>query len=262
MTVAATDGAAPAVGPLLGLVLLALTAIAAVLVRIGGLGLSREVVVVAVRATVQLGAISLLIAGVLRHAGWTAAFVVMMLVIAAVTAGRRIAGPGPRTAWWAGLPILAGVAPVLGLLLATTLVPARTVAVLPVAGILIGGTMTATALTGRRALEELRTRHGEYEAALALGLLPRDAALEVCRSAAALGLVPALDQTRTVGLVTLPGAFVGVLLGGADPVEAGATQLLVLIGLLATEAVAALVTLELVATQRLLSPDDRRNMGT
>ena len=27
-------------------------------------------------------------------------------------------------------------------------------------------------------------------------------------------IIPALDQTRTVGLVTLPGAYIGVLLGG------------------------------------------------
>ena len=85
---------------------------------------------------------------------------------------------------------------------------------LPIAGILIGGAMTATSLSGRRVLDELRDRHGEYEAALALGFLPRDAALEVCRPVSGQALTPALDQTRTVGLVTLPGAFVGVLLGG------------------------------------------------
>ena len=32
--------------------------------------------------------------------------------------------------------------------------------------------------------------------------------------AAGQALIPALDQTRTVGLVTLPGAYVGVLLLG------------------------------------------------
>ncbi len=106
-------------------------------------------------------------------------------------------------------------------------------------------------LAGRRALDELHTRRGEHEAALSLGLLPREAALEICRPASALALVPALDQTRTVGLVTLPGAFVGVLLGGAGPVQAGATQLLVLVALLAVEATAVLVTVELVATARL-----------
>jgi putative ABC transport system permease protein len=51
--------------------------------------------------------------------------------------------------------------------------------------------------------------------------------------------------------VTLPGAFVGVLLGGATPIQAGATQVLVLIALLVVEAVAALVVLELVAFGKL-----------
>jgi putative ABC transport system permease protein len=121
----------------------------------------------------------------------------------------------------------------------------------PIAGILIGGAMTATSLAGRRALETLRARRGEYEAALALGFLRRDAVLLICRPSAGDALVPALDQTRTVGLVTLPGAFVGVLLGGATPVQAGATQVLVLIALLVVEAVAALVVLELIALGKL-----------
>jgi putative ABC transport system permease protein len=248
--------AAPAVGPLLAVVLLALAAVAALLVRLGRLGLSREVGVAAARAAVQLTAVSLLIAAVLRSAGWTAVVVAGMVVVAAATAGRRVTGSLRGRAWWTLLPIVAGVAPVLAALLASTVLPARPVAVLPIAGIFVGGAMTATALAGRRTLDELRTRRGEYEGGLALGLLPREAALEVCRSSAALALVPALDQTRTVGLVTLPGAFVGVLLGGADPVEAGATQLLVLIGLLAIEATAVIVTLELVATGR-LADDDR-----
>lgn len=236
---------------MLALVLLALAAAAALLVRLGGLGLGRDMLVAAARATVQLAAVSLVIAAVLRSAGWTAAFIAGMVAVAVVTAGRRVTGSPRGSGWWTALPIVAGVAPVLALLVASTLVPARPVAVLPIAGIFIGGAMTATGLTGRRALDELVTRRGEYEGGLALGLMPRDAALEVCRPAAALALFPALDQTRTVGLVTLPGAFVGVLLGGADPVEAGATQLLVLIGLLAIEAIAVLITLELVATGRL-----------
>ncbi|MEU6751933.1 ABC transporter permease [Spirillospora sp. NPDC046719] len=239
--------AGPAVGPLLAIVLGSLAVAAAALARFGRLGLGRDLVVVAVRATVQLAAVSALIAAVLRDAGYTAAFIAGMVVIAVVTAGRRITGALRAGAWTTALPIVAGVAPVLALLLASRLVPFRTVSVLPIAGIFIGGAMSATGLTGRRALDELATRRGEYEGGLALGLMPRDAAMEVCRPAAALALFPVLDQTRTVGLVTLPGAFVGVLLGGADPVQAGATQLLVLIGLLAIEVIAVLITLELVA---------------
>jgi len=50
-------------------------------------------------------------------------------------------------------------------------------------------------------------------------------------------LTPVLDQSRTVGLVTLPGAFIGVLLGGGSAIEAGTAQLLAVVGLLAAETV-------------------------
>ncbi len=213
------------------------------------LGHARAVVTASIRAVLQLGAVSLLIAAVLRSWWATAAFIVLMVLVAAATSARRITTL--RLGRLAVLPIAAGALPVGALVVAGGTVPRTEVAVLPIAGILIGGAMTATSLAGRRALDELRQRHGEYEAALALGFLPRDAALEVCRPPAGAALVPALDQTRTVGLVTLPGAFVGVLLGGGTAVEAGATQLLVLVALLAVEAIAVALTVELVARGRL-----------
>jgi putative ABC transport system permease protein len=152
----------------------------------------------------------------------------------------------------AALAVAGGAGPVVALVLASGTVPLRGEAVVPVAGILVGGAMTATSLAGRRLREELTTRRGEVEAALALGLLPRDAVLEVARPSAATALVPPLDQTRTVGLVTLPGAYVGVLLGGGSPLAAGAAQLLVLIGLLAVQVAAVWITTELVARGRVL----------
>ncbi|MFJ8833474.1 ABC transporter permease [Micromonospora aurantiaca] len=91
--------------------------------------------------------------------------------------------------------------------------------------------MTATSLAGRRALDELRDRHGGYE--------------------------PALDQTRTVGLVTLPGAFARACCSAAAHPSAGAAQLLVLVALLAVEAIAVGVTVELVANGLLRRPEPR-----
>jgi putative ABC transport system permease protein len=76
--------------------------------------------------------------------------------------------------------------------------------------------------------------------------------------AAGQAMVPAMDQTRTVGLVTLPGAFVGVLIGSGNPLQAGAAQLMVLIGLLAAESVAVVATAELVARGRIHRPPARR----
>ncbi|MEV4545267.1 ABC transporter permease [Micromonospora echinaurantiaca] len=238
------------VGPKLGVALVVLTVAAAVVATVGRLGHGRQILVAAGRAAVQLAAVSLLITAIVVSLWATAGFVVLMCVVAAGTAGRRISRG--RHGWWAAVPIVVGSMSVVAGLLVAGLVPLRGIAVIPVAGILIGGAMTATSLAGRRILDELTSRWGEVEAGLALGLLPRDAVLLVCRPVAGQALVPALDQTRTVGLVTLPGAFVGVLLGGADPLTAGITQVFVLVGLLAVEAVAVVLTVELVARGRLL----------
>ncbi|NLE79933.1 MAG: ABC transporter permease, partial [Rhodococcus sp.] len=70
---------------------------------------------------------------------------------------------------------------------------------------------------------------------------------EVARPAAADALLPGLDQTRTVGLVTLPGAFVGVLLATGSAAQAGAVQILVLVGLLLAQTCSVAVTIELVS---------------
>ncbi|MFI6283311.1 ABC transporter permease [Streptomyces sp. NPDC051018] len=232
-----------------GAVLAVLLAVAAGVAAVARLGRAREIVVAGVRAAVQLAAVSLVIGWVVHALPLLLGFVLLMYAVAVRTAGRRITRN--RTWWWASVPIAAGVFPVLAALLLTGLVPLKGIALVPVAGILIGGALTATVLAGRRALDELKLRHGEVEAGMALGLLDRDARLEVARDSAADALLPGLDQTRTVGLVTLPGAFVGMLLGGASPLLAGAVQLFVLVALMAVQAVAVAVVLELVARGRL-----------
>ncbi|WP_308436430.1 ABC transporter permease [Lentzea cavernae] len=199
----------------------------------------------AARAVVQLAAVSAVITFVLTHLGLTWAFLVMMAAVATATSARRT--DTGRKGFWVALPILVGTVPALGLLLAIGLLPVKGIALIPVGGILIGGAMTATTLSARRALDTFRDRHGEYEAARAMGFRERDAVRLVIRQSAAEALVPPLDQTRTVGLVILPGAFVGMLLGGAPVWQAGALQIVVLLALLAVEAAAVAIVVELIA---------------
>ncbi|MEU6714524.1 ABC transporter permease [Nonomuraea sp. NPDC046802] len=231
--------------PLLPALLLVLVAMGAVVAWLGRLGHGRAVVTACLRAVVQLGVVSVVIAWVVSFPAAVAGFILLMYGVATFTAGRRIV-PG-WAGWWAGVPIAAGTVPVLAVMTASGVISMKGIVVIPIAGILLGGCLTATTLAGRRALDELTQRKGEVEAALSLGFTPREAALEICRPVSGQALVPALDQTRTVGLVTLPGAFVGMLLGGASPVDAGVVQLVVLVALLAAEAVATVVTIELAA---------------
>jgi uncharacterized protein (TIGR00245 family) len=246
------------VGPRLAVVLVLLAAVAAAGGRLSGLRQERAVVVAVLRATVQLALVSAVLVPVVGSLPLSAVFVLLMVVVAAATAAGRISGrplrdPRVRRRLLAvAIPVAGGALPVAALVVGSGAVPLRGIAVIPVAGILIGGSMTATSIAGRRMREELFARRGEVEAALALGLPIRDAVLLVARDGAATALVPPLDQTRTVGLVTLPGAFVGVLLGGGSPLQAGATQLLVLVGLLAADVVAVWMVTELVARGRLV----------
>ena len=153
------------------------------------------------------------------------------------------------------LAIAAGALPVLVLSLGSGVIPFNGAGIVPIAGIVIGNMMTAATLTGRRAADELVSHFGSYEAALAIGLPQRDAAFVVVQPSAREALTPGLDQTRTVGLVTLPGAYVGVLLGGGTPFEAASAQVLVLIGLMAGQAVTTAVLLRLIAAGRVVRRD-------
>jgi putative ABC transport system permease protein len=238
------------VTPALGIVAVLLLLAATVVAGAARLGHGRAVVVAGVRAAAQLLAVSFVITHVVDRLGFAALFVMMMYAVAALTAAGRVMAN--RRLLWPAVPIVTATLPTLALLWATGLLPTQGIVLIPIAGILIGGAMTATVLAGRRALEELTQRHGEVEAALTLGFTDRDAAMEICRPAASGAMIPALDQTRTVGLVTLPGAFVGMLLGGATPLQAGAVQLFVLIALLQVQAVAVALTIELAARGRLV----------
>ncbi len=230
------------------LVLLAVAAAAA-----GGLRTSRDIATAAVRAAVQLGLVALVITAVLSHLAWSLVFALAMFGVATATSARRIGAP--RRWPWVAVALAAGVLPVLAVVFASGAVPWKGSSLVPVAGIVIGGTMSAHSLAGRRSFAALRDEWGTYEAALSLGLLRSQAIHEVVGRSLPEALVPGLDQTRTVGLVTLPGAFVGVLLGGGTPLQAGAAQLLVLVGLLAAQTTTVVVASRLTRAGRLLPPD-------
>lgn len=209
------------------------------------IGRARELALAALRAIIQLAAIGAIIAVIFRVPALTVLFVAVMALTAGITSGGRIrAIPGARARALVAiaLPALTAAAILLGV--GAFDFTARSA--IPTAGILIGGAMAATTLTGRRLVESLQDEGAEIETRLALGDSARDALAPAVRRAVHTGLVPAIDQTRSVGLVTLPGTFVGLLLGGASPAEAAATQLVVLLALLAVELAAGLLLCALV----------------
>jgi putative ABC transport system permease protein len=202
--------------------------------------LRAAVATAAARAAAQLAAVGLVIRSVFATPGASAAVLgVMALVATRTAAGRLTQLPGAGRA--VVIASLSGAALTLGVLFALPVLPRSPRYVIALGGIVLGGTMTACTLAGRRLLDGLHRRRDEVEAWLALGATPRQAVADIARAAATEALLPAIDQARTVGLVTLPGAFVGALLGGASPADAARFQLVVLIALLAAETYAAVI---------------------
>ena len=226
------------------LAVVVLVAIAAALAARYELGVSRDLVVVTARAIVQLLAVGAVIRLIFATPALGPVYVAVMLGAAAFTSGRRLGTP--RAFLAAATAIAAGTATVAIVVFLSRALPFDARNAVPFTAQIVGGSMTATTLAGLRFKDEVTRQWDVVEGWLALGATPAEAVRELGRFSASRALVPALDQTRNVGLVVLPGAFVGLLLGGATPLQAGRLQLLVLIGLLAAETVAALVITTLI----------------
>jgi putative ABC transport system permease protein len=182
--------------------------------------------------------VSLILSGVISSPLWVGLALAVMFVTAAVTAGRRIERGWRHVPMVAGA-MLGGALVALAVVFGTGALALTPRYVLAVGGMIIGNAMTIAALAGRRFRESVREHWGEVEGWLALGATGRQATADLCRRAVHSALIPSIDQTKTTGLVTLPGAFVGAIFGGASPLEAGRFQVVVLAAILAAGAITA-----------------------
>ena len=199
------------------------------------------------RGTLQLAAISLILSGIINDPVWVGVGLFVMFAAAVGTVTRRI-----------GRSQLVRVAAAMGLGVGVTLTIVFTTGaiefspryVLAIGGIIIGNAMSIATLSGRRFTEGVRDHWDEVEGWLALGATPGQSTRELARQAVYFAIIPSTDQTKTTGLVTLPGAFVGALFGGASPLEAGRFQIVVLAGILCAGSIAAVTLLHLVSPVR------------
>ncbi|MDO5081817.1 ABC transporter permease [Arachnia propionica] len=213
---------------------------AMVLLRLHRVPLGRAPVIAVLRATIQLAAIAVLLSGVTQWPLLALAFVTLMLSTASWTAARRAAAlsGGRRDAVFA---VTVGSVVASGAVLLLGLVPWRAQQVIAVVGIVTGNAMSTVTLLARRLASDLLAHQAEVEGWLALGAPFSRATARLRRTGVREALIPNLDQTRNTGLVTLPGAFIGSLFGGASPVEAASFQLTVLAALLLGGAASATV---------------------
>ncbi len=207
------------------------------------LGVSRDILVAAVRAFVQLLAVGAVLAWLFLHAGvlGALAWIAVMAVIAA-SESRRRGGGLPRAYTAALLGITTGTMATLGVLVLGGVIDTRPQVLVPIGGMVVSGAMQAASLTLTSLHRSVAQRRPQVEAALSLGLPARQAFAGELRSAVRTALVPTIDSTRVVGLISLPGTMTGLIIAGVDPLEAIRYQIIVMYMLLAAWAISALVT--------------------
>jgi putative ABC transport system permease protein len=188
------------------------------------------------RAVLQLAILTVILAGVISNGWWVALFLAVMIGAATWVVVRRL------ELRWLDAPIVAGI------ILIATVIPTTVIFltgavdftprfVLAVGGIVVGNAMTVCTLMGRTLAAGFVSQRDEIEGWLALGAKPRIASLRATRVAASTALIPSTDQTRTTGIVTLPGAFIGAIFAGASVLVAAEFQVLVLAAILVTGAI-------------------------
>jgi putative ABC transport system permease protein len=222
---------------------LALVAIAAGVSIWQRADLEEDIGIAVARSFIQLTAIGYVINVIFDQdtLALVIALIAVMVVFGALTARRRAESvPG---AFWPllGALALAGTT-TLVLVVALGIFDPKPRYLVPVGGMVVGNAMTAAAVALNRMGDEVRSSAREIEATLALGATSTQAMLPILRRSLRSGMIPLVDSTKTTGLIFFPGTMVGMLLAGADPVDAVRLQLILLYTLMGSVTLAALAS--------------------
>jgi putative ABC transport system permease protein len=233
-----------------------LVAVAIGISRWQKVGLEKDMTVATVRSFVQLVAIGYILNFIFKGHGWLTvlALAVMIGTASLTSAGRARRVPGSRVVAFAAISV--ATAATLGVLAMLRIVPVSARAIIPLGSMIITAAMNTTSLVMTRLYDDLAASRREVEARLSLAQSARVAALPWLRRSLRSGMIPAVDQTKVVGLVALPGAMTGLILAGVSPIAAIRLQLVVMYMLLGGNAFAALVAGQL-TMRRLFTPSQQ-----
>ena len=117
---------------------------------------------------------------------------------------------------------------------------------IPLAGMLIGNSMNAVAISLDRLLGELKKRRQEVEMMLCLGADYREASKDMVKNAMRAGMIPSINSMMAVGVVFIPGMMTGQILAGQPPLEAVRYQIVVMLMLVASTAIGSAIVIHLV----------------
>jgi len=116
---------------------------------------------------------------------------------------------------------------------------------IPIAGMLIGNSMTGVALGVNRLVDDIKKRKDEIEMALMLGATPKMAVKGIIDNTFDSAILPTINSMVGMGIVFLPGMMTGQILSGTSPLTAIKYQIAIMLGILGCVAITVIMFLQL-----------------
>ncbi len=198
-------------------------------------GLTRPLLIAAVRTAIQLSLVGLVLKAL--FADGRLVWITLMATVMLLVAGREVMARQARPlkgAWGFGVGTISMLLSSFTVTLFALLViigndPWYTPQyAIPLLGMLLGNTMNGVSLAIDRLTNTAWQQRNVIEARLMLGERATDAIADLRRQAIRSGLIPIINAMAAAGVVSLPGMMTGQILAGAPPVEAVKYQILIM----------------------------------
>lgn len=228
------------------LLVYALVLLAIGLGRLQRIGQGREIFIASLRMVAQLLVVGYILKAVftLQTPGPIILLLVVMVLFAVQTVGARVQYRMPRFYRVVSTAIFIGCGGATFFLcnLVITVEPWFDPRYLiPLAGMIIGNSMTGASLAAERLASEIRERRDEIETALCLGASAAQSARPIVRNAFRAALIPSINSMAAMGIVFLPGMMTGQILSGTEPVVAVKYQIAIMCVITGSVAVTAML---------------------
>ncbi|WLV24659.1 iron export ABC transporter permease subunit FetB [Aciduricibacillus chroicocephali] len=113
--------------------------------------------------------------------------------------------------------------------------------VIPIAGMIVGNSMTGITLGVNTFMNEMESRKSLVEGALMLGATPKEATKDIANRAFDSAMMPTINNMVGMGIVFLPGMMTGQILGGASPLVSIEYQIAIMLGIAGAVALSVII---------------------
>ncbi|UXM84951.1 ABC transporter permease [Methanococcus aeolicus] len=194
------------------------------------LGIEKELIYTSILALIQLFILGYILITIFSYGMITAYLLMMVMIIAAsFMVYKKIKIPNKKKLFLNLFITFLGTAIIsLLILVFSTVVPYEPQYLIPLMGMVIGNSLNTAHLTLDKIIDEVKSRKDELWGYVALGATDFQATKPFIKSGVNSAIIPQMNKTKTVGIIFIPGAMTGMIIGGADPIYAATIQIVIM----------------------------------